>query len=68
MKNKVNPETLKAELMNLADDFNFEGEIRDQFIEQVTDYVIGTEVESWDGVYCYVDGLLTSFNHNFNLA
>jgi hypothetical protein len=31
------------------------------FIEQVYDYVVGTEVESWDGVYCYVDGLLTTF-------
>lgn len=68
MKNKVTPETLAAELVNLADDFKFEGEVRSQFIEHVNEYVAINEVESWDEVYGFVNGLLTKFDHNFNLA
>lgn len=68
MKSKVTPETLAAELVNLADDFNFEGEVRSQFIEHVNEYVEINEVESWDEVYGFVNGLLTKFDHNFNLA
>jgi hypothetical protein len=61
MEGKVKIENLKSELDNLADDFDLQGDKRTMFIEQVYDYVVGTEVESWDGVYCYVDGLLTTF-------
>lgn len=68
MKNKVTPETLAAELVNLADDFNFEGEVRNEFIEHVNEYVEINEVENWDEVYGFVNGLLTKFDHNFNLA
>ena len=68
MKNKVTPETLAAELVNLADDFNFEGEVRNEFIEHVNEYVAINEVESWDEVYGFINGLLTKFDHNFNLA
>lgn len=68
MKSKVTPETLAAELVNLADDFKFEGDVRSQFIEHVNEYVAINEVESWDEVYGFVNGLLTKFDHNFNLA
>ena len=61
MKNKVNLDSLKVELNNLADDFDLNDTQRTVFIDQVYYYVVGTEVESWDGVYCYVDGLLTHF-------
>lgn len=61
MKDKINLDSLKSELNNLADDFDLNDTQRTVFIEQVYDYVVGTEVESWDGVYCYVDGLLTKF-------
>lgn len=66
MKNKVTPETLAAELVNLADDFNFEGEVRSQFIEHVTCYVLDNEVKSWDEVYGFINGLLVKFNHNLS--
>jgi hypothetical protein len=61
MKDKVNIDNLKSELNNLADDFDLQDDKRIVFIEQVYDYVVGTEVSTWDGVYCYVDGLLTKF-------
>jgi hypothetical protein len=61
MKNIINIDNLKFELDILADDFDLQDDKRIIFIEQVYDYVVGTEVSTWDGVYCYVDGLLTKF-------
>jgi hypothetical protein len=61
MENKINLDSLKAELNNLADDFDLNDKQRIVFIEQVYDYVVGIEISNWDGVYCYVDGLLTKF-------
>ena len=61
MENKINLDSLKAELNNLADDFDLNDEQRIVFIEQVYDYVVGIELSNWDEVYCYVDGLLTKF-------
>jgi hypothetical protein len=61
MKNEVNIDNLKFELDHLADDFDLQDDKRVMFIEQVYDYVVGTEIKSWEGVYCYIDGLLTKF-------
>jgi len=61
MTGTVDLDKLRVELDNLSDDFDLQGDKRIMFIEQVYDYVVGTEVTTWDGVYCYVDGLLTKF-------
>ena len=68
MKNKVTLKKVNVEAVKLADDFNFEGDVRNEFIEHITCYVADNEVKSWDEVYGFVNGLLTKFDHNFNLA
>jgi len=61
MTGTVDLDKLRVELENLSDDFEFDDIQRTIFVRQVYNYVVGTEVITWDGVYCYVDGLLTKF-------
>ena len=51
-------EILKPEIEYIADDVELSGEMREEFVKQVYNHIIDNNIDSWDYVYSYVDGLL----------
>jgi hypothetical protein len=51
-------EILKPEIEYIADDVELFGEMREEFVKQVCNHIIDNNIDSWDYVYSYVDGLL----------
>jgi hypothetical protein len=51
-------EILKPEIEYIADDVELSGEMREEFVKQVCNHIIDNNIDSWDYVYSYVDGLL----------